>query len=995
MKKILTILVSLVTAVSMTTTVFAFDDAVYFIGEEYASSNETVTVIVEVEGDPVLATEDALFYGTDYYFSHSGKMHANSIINTQSAVIAEMNDSMDMSISPEHTYTAIFNGFAVQIPENEVENVKKLPNVKNVYITYPYKLYLDTSVSQTNSLPTQTAVSGDTGYTGQKQVIAIIDNQFETGHEFFSVSPTNPKYTQNDIQELLPKTKVNSDHYNNVYISSKIPFAYNYADKTQGTALRKEYADGATIPNGHNHGTHVAGIAAGNNGELKGVAPDAQLLLMRTMMDNGVLSTAAVLEAIDDAVILGADVINLSLGIDYLSPQSNLVWDTPLKTARDLGVVVCAAAGNSKFGFSAIDKNGKTVSLAPSVKTPDVSAAGVPAGFSEATAIASVNNSSSSISSLPADDMSFFSSWGVDESLELKPEISAPGGDIYSSYISGYASMSGTSMASPHMSGVYALMYEYLDRNNSNLTGSARVTEVENMLMSTATIIRQSDDVPYSTRVQGAGLANTAAAVKTPAILVGNGNLAKSKISLGDNLDSTLAVSFNIKNLTNSPVTYDRISAEVTTNLSDGETISTSSKALTITNSNEFPDSIEVPVATEESPTKNVTLNISLKSDELTENASIFTNGFFIDGFVILATSDNSLPEISIPFTGFYGDWTDAPALDSTMYDEGGSQLYIENASSGTVLVSYNDDNLIICGKTPDEYNKRRIAISPNGDGLSDTIGIGLTQLRATKNHKITLSDTSGNVQRSSSLESGVVLPKYYALSILLDEADLADLDDGDYTFTYEATFNYDNAEPESITLPVVIDTQSPEFVDVDLSGNTLTVTAKDTHQIDHIQIVSDVSLTPLEKRYISTNIGAEITEEFTLPEDTALDTVKIVLTDCAENSTFVYMNNALDKIIPAISTNTIDLLNSGTIGFNLVNTGTSDITSDIILTCYNDSGLMIKSALLEDVLMAKGANTSAEFCELGDISSISYFKLFFWNNLLDLKPLDSMKNFY
>ena len=59
--------------------------------------------------------------------------------------------------------------------------------------------------------------------------------------------------------------------------------------------------------------------------------------------------------------------------------------------------------------------------------------------------------------------MSDFSSWGVTPDLKLKPEITAPGGNIYSTIPGGkYSSLSGTSMASPHMAGAAAIMELYL-----------------------------------------------------------------------------------------------------------------------------------------------------------------------------------------------------------------------------------------------------------------------------------------------------------------------------------------------------------------------------------------------------------------------------------------------------------------------------------------------------------------------------------------------------
>ena len=135
--------------------------------------------------------------------------------------------------------------------------------------------------------------------------------------------------------------------------------------------------------------------------------------------------------------------------------------------------------------------------------------------------------------------MSNFSSWGVPGDLALKPEITAPGGNIYSTTDEGtYDVMSGTSMAAPSVAGLSALVIQYIEENDLvNKTGLCKRTLAQSLLMSTATPLTQADGLLYSPRKQGAGLANAAAATTSQAyILVGakEGNDGKVKIELGD-----------------------------------------------------------------------------------------------------------------------------------------------------------------------------------------------------------------------------------------------------------------------------------------------------------------------------------------------------------------------------------------------------------------------------------------------------------------------------
>lgn len=149
--------------------------------------------------------------------------------------------------------------------------------------------------------------------------------------------------------------------------------------------------------------------------------------------------------------------------------------------------------------------------------------------------------------------MSTFSSYGVPGTLDLKPEITAPGGNIYSTIGDGqYGNKSGTSMAAPSIAGQTALVEQYIKENNlAEENGISVRTLAQSLLMSTATPLHEdndSDAPEYSPRSQGAGLSNVYDAVSSPAyILVGdkNGNDGKVKVVLGDDPEKTGSYNFN------------------------------------------------------------------------------------------------------------------------------------------------------------------------------------------------------------------------------------------------------------------------------------------------------------------------------------------------------------------------------------------------------------------------------------------------------------------
>ncbi len=151
--------------------------------------------------------------------------------------------------------------------------------------------------------------------------------------------------------------------------------------------------------------------------------------------------------------------------------------------------------------------------------------------------------------------MSSFSSWGVPGSLELKPEITAPGGSIYSvdgSKAGGksYETMSGTSMATPQVAGMAALVGQYVRENKLvEKTGKSARQLINSLLMSTATpVINGENEMPYAVIQQGAGLANVNDAINAKSFLLMDDNLSgtaadgKVKAELGDDPTRTATI---------------------------------------------------------------------------------------------------------------------------------------------------------------------------------------------------------------------------------------------------------------------------------------------------------------------------------------------------------------------------------------------------------------------------------------------------------------------
>lgn len=181
-----------------------------------------------------------------------------------------------------------------------------------------------------------------------------------------------------------------------VYINSKLPFGYNYVD-TNYRVNHDRDTQGS-------HGSHVAGIAAANDyiknadgsfspaldtAKMQGVAPDAQILTMKVFGNYGGAYESDYMAAIEDAIVLGADAVNLSLGsaAPGMSRSTNEAYQAIMDNLTDSGVMVCISAGNSG-GWSDYDLNlGYLYADEVSMHT-----AGAPGTYTNALTVASADN---------------------------------------------------------------------------------------------------------------------------------------------------------------------------------------------------------------------------------------------------------------------------------------------------------------------------------------------------------------------------------------------------------------------------------------------------------------------------------------------------------------------------------------------------------------------------------------------------------------------------
>jgi subtilisin family serine protease len=363
-------------------------------------------------------------------------------------------------------YRLVLNGFAVVVPTAQVGRLASVPGIRTVW---PSATYHSRAVRTPEAIGADKLWGTGLATAGSGIKIGIIDDGLDASHPFFAAEGlVYPKgFPKGQTRFATPKVIVQRTFAPAfpTHAEARVPF-----DRLESF-----------------HGTHVAGIAAGNHatstgdGTASGVAPKALLGNYKALtiptpefgLDGNAPEIAAAIEA---AVADGMDVINVSLGEPEVEPSRDIVV-AAIEGAARAGVVPVVAAGNdfSEFRYGSI---------------------GSPANAPSAITVAAVSG---------PDAMASFSSAGPTPiSLLLKPDVSAPGVGIVSSIPrnqgDAWGSFSGTSMSSPHVAGGAAL----LRQQRPNWT----VQQIKSALVQTADLVKGSDGREVSVLRQGNGVVN-------------------------------------------------------------------------------------------------------------------------------------------------------------------------------------------------------------------------------------------------------------------------------------------------------------------------------------------------------------------------------------------------------------------------------------------------------------------------------------------------------
>ena len=339
--------------------------------------NEIVRIIVELEEKPVIVYANEL--GQKYEdMSYSQRSSIESQIYAAQEAVKNQIAARNIDMVYERSFNTVFSGFSGEVRFEDIETIENIPGVKKVYISNEYERPEEPDmVSSHDMIGSQYVWGEDIGYKGEGMVIAIIDTGVDPAHKDFVLSEgTEQKLTEEGLEAI--------EGLKGTFHTDKVPYGYNYYDKNQVIL-----DDG---PGASEHGMHVAGTAAAN-GDVKGVAPEAQVLAMKVFSNDPIYATTfddIYLEAIEEAIKLKADVLNMSLGSSASFYIANSAVDTAITNAVNNGIVCSISAGNSGHIYDGWENyNGHNL---PFKEDPDYGVVGAPGLSKDSLQVASIEN---------------------------------------------------------------------------------------------------------------------------------------------------------------------------------------------------------------------------------------------------------------------------------------------------------------------------------------------------------------------------------------------------------------------------------------------------------------------------------------------------------------------------------------------------------------------------------------------------------------------------
>ena len=367
-----------------------FDGDVVYRLPDTVSDGQNISLIVQTDAESVMDSYEKS--GSSLSLSeYAATVKARNVSRRAEAegekLLAKLSEA-GIAYTAGESYDTLFSGFEITVRAEDFAKVSKALSGSTVIVGEEYEPAAVTEVVTNEVDVYETGIfdSSDSEYQGDGVVVAVLDTGLDYTHTAFSESnftSSTEAFTLQSISEKIGETVAAG--YNpgltaeDVYVSRKVPYAYDYGDK-----------DSDVFPLNSDHGTHVAGVIAGKDDEITGVAPNAQLAIMKVFSDYAEgAKTSAILAALEDCVKLGVDIINMSLGTscgfsrEVDEENVNDIYDR----IKDAGISLIAAASNDYNATFNSEKNGSN----GLTSNPDSGTVGSPATYDASLSVASVD----------------------------------------------------------------------------------------------------------------------------------------------------------------------------------------------------------------------------------------------------------------------------------------------------------------------------------------------------------------------------------------------------------------------------------------------------------------------------------------------------------------------------------------------------------------------------------------------------------------------------
>ena len=350
------------------------------VSQESDQEEEKYKVIVQTDN---LAAIDRADYRDKESYKQAVSQAETEVQDTINQIRQLLNEQ-GYDFQEDQAYSGVFTGFSATLSQKAIDQVKAMKQVLGVnlsqHFTPPKEVpSAEPAMNFSGELIGTNLLSEEfrAKYKGDKMIVSVIDTGFDPYHrDFVLAEDVATRYNEDSMNEMIQKLGLPGKWYSN-----KVIYGYNYADNSDVLLSTDE------------HGNHVAGTIGANGnveeGGIQGVAPHVQLLLMKAFSEDQVSSSVyedVWMKAFDDSIKLGADIINMSLGMaSGFNMQGNTPMARAMQKARELGVLPVIAAGNHRN--ATWDRDYHSLK-----ENPDNALGGYPANVEESMSVASFDN---------------------------------------------------------------------------------------------------------------------------------------------------------------------------------------------------------------------------------------------------------------------------------------------------------------------------------------------------------------------------------------------------------------------------------------------------------------------------------------------------------------------------------------------------------------------------------------------------------------------------